>query len=96
MGQSVCTEEKRLALRSVTAPASLETNKPALSGSHQHASSERGEESGLAMGGQDLWLLPHGVPRKLWVLAEGSDSPDRFLCHLSAKEASQVAQVGGD
>lgn len=60
------------------------------------ASSERGEESRLAIGGQDLWLLLHGVPRRLWVLAEGSDSPDRSLCHLSAKEASQVAQVGRD
>lgn len=51
---------------------------------------------GSIIGGQHPWPLAHKAPRRLWVLAERSDSTEMSLCHLSAKEASQVAQTGGD
>jgi hypothetical protein len=49
-------------------------------------------------GKQDCEPLAQVAPRRLQipVAAQRSDSRDLSFCHLSAKEASQVAQVGRD
>lgn len=86
----------RLAVGSGMAPASLEISAPALNDSNQHPAVRGGRKPGWLTGGQDLGhqlIWPQGLFR-VWLRAL---TPQRqYFCHLPAKEASQVAQAGGD